>query len=105
MTMPTFASSVSATGSWNVMPKAKISFITRSRYSLTRGSSSIGTPPPPVGVWKLAKNCQANGKHEVVGQRRAHQEQHRRRDQERQQRALLAAIQAGRDEQPDLRWR
>ena len=61
MTIPTLASSVSGTGNWKVMPKAKISFITRSRYSLTRGSNSIGTPPPPVGVWKLAKNRQANG--------------------------------------------
>ena len=59
--MPTLASSVSATGSWKVIPKAKISFITRSRYSLTLGNSSIGTPPPPPWLWKLAKNFQANG--------------------------------------------
>ena len=59
--MPTLASKVRATGSWKVIPNAKISFITRSRYSLTRGSNSIGTPPPPVSDWKLAKNRHAKG--------------------------------------------
>ena len=60
--MPTFASRLSATGSWKVIPKAKISFITRSRYSDTRASSSIGSPPAPCGFWKLRKKPQANGK-------------------------------------------
>ena len=43
------------------MPKAKISFITRSRYSPTLGMSWIGMPPPPVFVSKLRKKLQAAG--------------------------------------------
>jgi len=30
--------------------------------AIYRGNSSIGTPPPPTGSWKLAKKRQANGK-------------------------------------------
>ena len=60
--MPTRPSSVSATGISNAMPKASSSFITMSRYSPTFGRNSIGTPPPPFGVWKLRKKLQATGK-------------------------------------------
>ena len=43
--MPTCPSRVSTTGSWNVMPKAKISVMISERYSLTRGRSSICALP------------------------------------------------------------
>ena len=44
------------------MPNAKISFMTRSRYSLTFASSWIGSPPAPSVDSKLRKNRQAAGK-------------------------------------------
>ncbi len=59
--MPTLAISDSATGSWNAMPNAKMSFITRSRYSPTFGISWIGMPACRQVVSKLRKNRQANG--------------------------------------------
>ena len=59
--MPTLAHSVSATGSWNAMPNAKISFITSDRYSLTLAWSWICSPSPPPVVSKLRKNVQATG--------------------------------------------
>ena len=43
------------------MPNAKISFMTRLRYSLTLASSTIGRPPAPFGVSKLMKNLHAAG--------------------------------------------
>ncbi len=39
--MPAWPSSVSTTGSWKAMPKAKISVMISERYSLTLGSSSM----------------------------------------------------------------
>ena len=62
VTSPTRAIRVRSTGSWKQSPKAKISFITRERYSPTRASSWIGKPPPAPVVSKLRKNCQARGK-------------------------------------------
>ncbi len=43
--MPTWPSRVRMTGSWNAMPKAKISVMISERYSLTFGSSSIVASP------------------------------------------------------------
>ena len=60
-TIPTRARSVMSTGSWKHRPKAKISFMTSERYSLTLASSSIGRVPPPPMVSKLRKNRQAKG--------------------------------------------
>ena len=49
------------TGSWKQSPKAKISFITSERYSLTLGSNWIGREPSPPGVSKPRKKLQAIG--------------------------------------------
>ena len=84
------------------MPKAKISFITRSRYSLTFGISWIGIRRRRSAFWKLSEEAPGEREDEVVGQRGAEQEQDRGGQQERQQRALLAAVQARGDEQPKL---
>ena len=41
-TKPIRANKLSTTGNWKLKPKAKISFITNERYSLTLASSWIG---------------------------------------------------------------
>ena len=41
-TIPILANKLKTTGSWKLMPKAKINFITKDRYSLTFASSWIG---------------------------------------------------------------
>ena len=41
-TTPTLASKLSTTGNWKLIPKAKISFITSERYSLTLAYNCIG---------------------------------------------------------------
>ena len=102
MTSPTRAIRVSSTGIWNAKPKANISRITSVRYSLTLGSSSIGSVPSPPGSWKLRKNLHATRKNDVIDERAAHDEQHRRREQIGQERLALLLVEAGRDEQPEL---
>ena len=41
-TTPTLANKLKTTGSWKLIPKAKISFITNDKYSFTLASSWIG---------------------------------------------------------------
>ena len=43
--MPAWPSSVTITGSWNAMPKAKTSVMINDRYSPTLGNSSIVASP------------------------------------------------------------
>ena len=100
--MPTRPSRVSATGSWKAMPKAKISFITRTRYSPTRASSWIGSAPGAARRLEAQEEPPGQREDEVVDERAADEEQDRRGDQERQEGLLLVAVQAGRDEHPEL---
>ncbi len=52
---PARASRVSTTGSWKMMPKAKISVMISDRYSLTFGSSSIAASPGTSCCWPMEK--------------------------------------------------
>ena len=101
--MPTLASKVSNTGSWNAMPNAKISFITKSRYSPTLACNSIGQATGAIGRLERQEEAPCDREDEVVRERRTGHEQHRRGDQERQEGALLAAVQTGRHEHVELR--
>ncbi len=67
------------------------------RQQLDRHAAAAGR------VLEAGEEPPGEREHEVIRQRRAEQEQDRRGREERQQRALLAAIQARCDEQPDLR--
>ena len=43
-TIPTLANKLRTTGSWKLIPKAKINFIIKDKYSLTFASNWIGRP-------------------------------------------------------------
>ena len=57
--MPAWASRVSTTGSWNMMPKPMISVMMSERYSLTRACRWISTCPPVCSIDR--KNFMASG--------------------------------------------
>ena len=61
LTMLALAMRVNTRGNSKLRPKAKISFMTRDRYSLTLASSWIGNVSGVASFSKLRKNSQATG--------------------------------------------
>ncbi len=59
--MPIRPSSVRMTGSWNAMPKAKISDIISDRYSPTFGNSSIFAVSSPPSCCMPSENFASIG--------------------------------------------
>ena len=102
MTSPTRAIRVSSTGSWKATPKAKIRRITSVRYSLILGRSSIGRRAVAARRLEAQEEAARDREDDVIDERAAHDEQDRRGDEIGQERAALVAVEAGRDEQPEL---
>ena len=61
LTMPTLANKLRTTGSWKLIPNAKINFITSERYSLTFASNWMGNPVEAPVLSKERKNFMASG--------------------------------------------
>ena len=101
--MPIRPSSVRITGSWNAMPKAKISDIISDRYSPTFGNSWICAVSAPPSLLHAEREPHQHRQHDEIDQQRAEHEEERRRDQIRQERAALVLVEAGRHEHVDLR--
>ena len=101
--MPMRPSSVRITGSWNAMPKAKISDIISDRYSPTLGSSAISAWPSPRGLLHAEREPHQHRHHQEIDQHRAEHEEDRRRDEIWQERLPLVAVEPGRHEHVDLR--
>ena len=60
-TTPILANKLKTTGNWKLIPKAKISYITRDRYSFTLASSWIGKLVRIPVLSKDKKNLIARG--------------------------------------------
>ena len=60
-TIPTLANKLKTTGNWKLKPNAKISFITRDKYSLTLASSWIGRLVESPVLSNDKKNLIASG--------------------------------------------
>ena len=101
--MPTRPKSVSSTGNSKQKPKAKISVITKERYSPTRACSSIGSVPFASRRFEAEEELNGVGQDEVIDEGAAHDEHHRCREQERHEGGTLVPIKTGRDEHPELK--
>ena len=103
VTMPIRPSSVRITGSWNAMPKAKISDIISDRYSPTLGNSWICARLLAAHLLHAEREPHQHRHHDEIDQHRAEHEEQRGRDQIGQERVALVLVEAGRHEFVDLR--
>ena len=94
-TMPSRARKKTRIGISKHSPRPRISLVAMDRYSLIVMTAWKGLPTP-------TRKPTTSGKGLVVRERAARQEEHGPEDHERQDPALLAAVEGGRDEEPDL---
>ena len=97
-----------ATGIWKNRPKANISLMTSERYSETLASSldrqgaGLAFRPRRAGRLEGHEKLPGERHDRVIDHRSAGEEQYRRCRQIGQEGLLLAAVEAGRDEAPEL---